>query len=77
MILGCGGRHVGSDASICTMLLGCMTNDVSTIAEPETQCHDNELLRPTCWVGHVYMHHIVRLHDRRGQHFYGAKDALP
>ena len=25
---------------ICTMLLGCMTDHVSTVAEPKTQCHD-------------------------------------
>ena len=33
---------------ISTMLLGCMTGDVNTIAEPETQCHDIGLLRLTC-----------------------------
>ena len=33
--------------------LGGMTDEVSTVA---------------CWVGHVYMHHVVGLHDRRGQH---------
>ena len=46
---------------IYIMLLGCMTGDVITIAEPETQCHDIGLLRPTCLVGRVYMHHVVRL----------------
>ena len=62
---------------ICSMLLGCMTDDVSTIVEPKTQCHDIGLLRPTCWVGRVYMHHVIRLHDRRHQHCCGAKDAIP
>ena len=62
---------------ICTMLLGCMTDEVNTVAEPKTQCHDIGLLRPMCWVGYVYMHHVVRLHDRRGQHCCGAKDAMP
>ena len=46
---------------ICTMLLGCMTDDVSTIAEPKMQCHDIGLLRPTYWFGRVYMHHVVQL----------------
>ena len=35
--------------------LGGMTDEVNTIA---------------CWVGRVYMHHVVGLHDRRGQHGY-------
>ena len=43
------------------MLLGCMIGDVSTIVEPETQCHDIALLRPTCWVERVYMHYIILL----------------
>ena len=68
---------LGLDVSICTMLLDCMTDDVSTIAEPETQCHDIGLLRPTCWVGRVYMHHVVRLHERRRQHYCEARDAIP
>ena len=51
---------------ICTMLLGCTTDDVITTTKPNTQFHDIGLLRPTCWVGHVYMHHVVRLQDRRG-----------
>ena len=49
---------------ICSTLLSCMTNDVSTVAEPKTQCYDNGLLRPMCWVGRVYMHHVVRLYDK-------------
>ena len=39
---------------------------------------------PCYWVaeadvlgGCVYMYHVVRLHDRRRQHYYGAKDAMP
>ena len=62
---------------ICTMLLGCMTDDVSTVAEPKMQCHDIRLLRSTCWVRCVYMHHVVRLYERRGQHYCGAKDVMP
>ena len=62
---------------ICSMLLGCMTDDFNTIAGPETQRHDIGLLRPTCWVGCVYKHHVVRLHDRRRQHYCGARDAMP
>ena len=77
MILGCWGRRVGSNVSICTILLGCMTDDVSTVAEPKTQCHDIGLLRPMCWVRRVYMHHVVKLHDRRRQQCCGAKDAMP
>ena len=45
--------HIGSDVSICTMLLGCMIDEVSTVE---------------CWVRRVYMHHVGRLYDRRGQH---------
>ena len=55
IILGCWGRRVRSDVCICTMLLGCLTDEVSTVVEPKTQCHDIRLLRPTCWVGWVYM----------------------
>ena len=75
--MGCWGRRVGSDVSICTMLWDCMRDNVSAVVELKTQCHENGLLRPTCWVGRVYMHHVVRLHDRRGQHYSRAKDAMP
>ena len=39
------------------LLLGRMTDDISTIAKPKTQCHENRLLRLTYLVGYVYMHH--------------------
>ena len=77
LILGCWGRRVGSDVSIGTVLLDCMTDDVSTVAEPETQYHAIRFLRPIFWVRCVSMHHIVRLHNRWRQHCYGAKDAMP
>ena len=76
MILGCRGRRVGSNVSICTVLLGCMKDEVNIVTEPKTQCHDIGLLRPTCWIGCVYIHHVVRLHDRRGQQCCRAKDAM-
>ena len=28
-----------------------MTDEASTVAEAKTQCHENGLPRPTCWVG--------------------------
>ena len=62
---------------ICTMLLGCMIDEVNTVAEPKTQYYDIELLRPTCWVRCVYMHYVIRLHDKRGHHCCGPKDAMP
>ena len=39
------------------LLLGCMTDDVSTIVEPKIQWHDIRLLKLMCWVRCVYMHH--------------------
>ena len=62
---------------IYTILLGCMTDEVSTVVEPKPQGHDIRLLRPTCWVGCVYMYYVIRLHDRRRQHCCGAKDVMP
>ena len=57
---------------ICIMLLRCMIDDISTIVEPKTQCHDIGLLWLTCWDGcvyntmlfGVYMHNVARLHDK-------------
>ena len=45
----------------CLWKLGCMTDNVNTVAEPKTQCNANGLLRATCWVEHVWMHHIVEV----------------
>ena len=59
MKMGCWGQRVGSDVSICTILLGGMTDEVNTGESQTMQDHENRLLRPTCWVGRVYMHHIV------------------
>ena len=62
---------------IYSTLLGWMTDDVSTVAERKTRCHDIGLLRPTCLVRCVHMHHVVRLNDRWGQHCFKAKDLMP
>ena len=59
MKMGCWGQRVGSDVSIYTILLGGMKDDVSTVGSQTTQGHENRLLGPTCWVGCVYMHHII------------------
>ena len=68
------------------MLLGCMTDDVSIVADPETQCHDIAITEANVLGSDVsicttlfgcYMHHVVRLHDRRSQHCCGAKVAIP
>ena len=40
------------------LLLGHITDNVSTVAEPKMQCHDNGLPRLTCWVGYVYIHYF-------------------
>ena len=52
-LIGCNTKILGCQR------LGGMTDEVSTVGSRTTQVHENGLLGPTCWVGCVYMHHVV------------------
>ena len=57
MRMGCWGRHVGSDVSKCTILLRLHDRWRQQCCGAKDAMPCDGLLRPTYWVGCVYMHH--------------------